>query len=313
MRGVVVACLLAVVGCGGGSALSTPDGGQAGKTGGSAGGHDGVGGGEGGTGGGVSGVAGSIGVAGASGGVSGTAGSAGAPGPTGAAGTAGSAGAGGSVGVAGVGGSAGAAGAAGAAGTGGAGGAGGTGGVSGAAGAAPGSPIALCRQLVATICLRLYLCPGVDQNPGTFSEAECEKTEDVEFGCDRATSNGFPDCLSDVKTISCAGLFSQSSGLQLPPSCDDPINTIPLGTAQSKCADLAAADCMRLFQCRGVTPSADDLQNCQIQDYASAGCGLAIDVGPSYAKCLSDLGTAPCTPMPGAGVPACDNAIVFVQ
>jgi hypothetical protein len=169
---------------------------------------------------------------------------------------------------------------------------------------------------VTTICTRLKICPGALPDPATFVEAECERSEDVEFGCDRATSNAFPNCLSEVQLVSCSFLFS-SNGLSLPPSCDDPVNTIPLSAAQSKCADLAAADCMRLFRCAGVSPSVDDLQNCQIEDYANAGCGLAIDVGPSYTQCLTDLETAPCPSdggvTPDGGVPSCNNAIVYVQ
>jgi hypothetical protein len=186
----------------------------------------------------------------------------------------------------------------------------------GGAGAISGTPVQLCGKLVQTICMRLKSC-NVLQNPAAFVEADCERVENVEFGCDRATSTAFPDCLADVQAVSCAGLFSATAGLQLPPSCDDPVNTIPLSTAQQKCADLAGADCARLAQCLGITPTADQLQQCQIDDYANAGCGLATDVGPTYAQCLNDLGTAPCPSdagtSPDAGVPSCDNAIVFVQ
>lgn len=195
--------------------------------------------------------------------------------------------------------------------------AGATGGSTGAGGVVSGTPVALCNQLVTTICTRLKSCMVVS-DPTTFVEADCEKVENVEFGCDRATSTAFPDCVSDVQTVSCAGLFSMTDGLVLPPSCDDPVNTIPLSAAQQKCADLAEADCTRIFQCAGQTPSADDLQNCQIEDYGNAGCGFATDVGPTYQQCLTDLGTAPCptdagTGTPDGGLPSCANAIVFVQ
>jgi hypothetical protein len=171
--------------------------------------------------------------------------------------------------------------------------------------------------MVATICGRLKSCPGVLQDPTTFVDADCERTEDVEFGCDRATSNAFPTCISDITAISCAALFG-ANGLSLPASCNEPLNTIPLSTAQSKCAELAAADCMRLAQCLGITPTADQLQQCQIQDYENSGCGFAIDVGPSYAQCLTDLGTAPCpsdggVPDGGGTVPSCANALVFIN
>jgi hypothetical protein len=162
--------------------------------------------------------------------------------------------------------------------------------------------------------MRLKSC-NVLQMPASFVEANCEKGENVEFGCDRATSTAFPDCVSDVQTVSCASLFP-ASGLTLPASCDDPLNTIPLSTAQSKCADLAAADCARFFQCIGVTPTAADMQTCQIDDYGQAGCGFATDVGPTYDQCLMDLGTAPCPTdagTPDGGVPSCDMALVFVQ
>jgi hypothetical protein len=193
----------------------------------------------------------------------------------------------------------------------------GTSGSTGAAGmAAAGTPVGQCQKLIATICTRLKSCPGVLTDPTTFNEMECETSERVEFGCDRATSTAFPDCLNDVTTVSCASLFP-STGLALPASCDTPLNTIPLSTAQSKCADLAGADCMRLAQCLGITPTADQLQQCQAQDYANAGCGFATDVGPTYQQCLTDLGTAPCpadggAPPDGGGVPSCDNAITFV-
>jgi hypothetical protein len=163
--------------------------------------------------------------------------------------------------------------------------------------------------------MRLKTC-NVVKDPSTFVEADCERMEDVDFGCDRATSLLFPDCVSDVTNVSCAGLFSQTAGLQLPPSCDDPVNSIPLSNAQLRCADLALADCMRLAQCEGITPTADQLQQCQIDDYSSAGCGFAVDVGPTYAQCSADLATAPCSGDGGApdgGVPSCSTAIVFVN
>jgi hypothetical protein len=220
-------------------------------------------------------------------------------GSTGSTGNAGSTGAGGSTGGSGVAGTAGQTGSTGAGGT-----------------VAPsGTPVALCKQLISTICMRLKSCNALS-NPSTFVEADCERFENVEFGCDRATSTAFPNCVSDAQLVSCASLFT-ANGLSLPGSCSDPVNTIPLSTAQSKCADLAAADCTRLFQCANVTPTADDLQNCQIVDYGNAGCGFAVDVGASYNQCLMDLGTAPCPvdggTQPDGGLPSCDNAIVFIQ
>jgi hypothetical protein len=199
--------------------------------------------------------------------------------------------------------------------TGGAGKGGGTG-AAGTSGLPSGTPVALCKKLVSTICMRLLSC-NVLMNPTTFVEADCETAENVEFGCERASAATFPACVADVTAVSCAGLFSPTQGLILPPSCDDPLNTIPLSTAQTKCADLAGADCARLAQCLGITPTAAQLQQCQIDDYANAGCGLATAVGPTFDQCLQDLSTAPCPADGGAppdgGVPSCDNAIVFVQ
>jgi hypothetical protein len=222
-------------------------------------------------------------------------------GSTGSMGNAGSTGSAGSTGGAGIAGTAGKTGTAGS--------------TTGAGGAPTGTPVALCKQLISTICMRLQSCNAL-ADPTKFVEADCERFENVEFGCDRATSTAFPDCVNDARLVSCASLFT-SSGLNLPGSCGDPVNTIPLSTAQSKCADLAAADCTRLFQCANVSPTADDLQNCQIIDYGNAGCGFATDVGATYNQCLMDLGTAPCPvdggTQPDGGLPSCDNAIVFVQ
>jgi hypothetical protein len=248
------------------------------------------------------------------------AGEGGMGGGAGVGGSSGGGGAGGVVGGAGAGGSAGAGGAAGAID---AGGSSDAGGLDGSADAGDGdagatTPVALCERVVATICKRLQSCPGVLTDPSTFVEADCERRENVEFGCDRATSNAFLDCLSDVTAVSCAGLFSPTAGLVLPASCDAPLNSIPLSSAQQKCADLAAADCMRQAECLGVTPTADQLQQCQIQDYDSAGCGFAVSVGPTYAACLAHVETAPCSagggaPDAGGSASSCDTAIVFVQ
>jgi hypothetical protein len=175
--------------------------------------------------------------------------------------------------------------------------------------------MAACKSVVSQICMRLKSC-GVLQNPTTFVEADCEKAENIEFGCDRASMD-FTNCLADVKSVSCAGLFP-ATGLSLPASCDDPLNTIPLSPAQSKCADLAAADCTRLAQCLNIMPSNTDFQNCVLSDYSNAGCGLAVDVGPTYDGCLQEIMTATCDADGGVGGPdggasACDNAIIPVQ
>jgi hypothetical protein len=241
----------------------------------------------------------------------------GAGGTAGATGAAGMSGATGDAGIAGPSSAAGMSGAAGDAGSAGAGGAGGS---SGAGGAAAGAPVALCRQVIATICTRLAACPNTLQNPPP-DEATCERMEDVEFGCDRATSNAFAACLGDVTTVSCAALFPLFTRFQLPMSCDDPLNSIPLSTAQLKCADLAAADCARRAQCEGITPVPDALQACESEDYMNANCGFAVDVGATYAQCRTDLGSVPCSTsstsigevLTSGGLPSCANAIVFVQ
>ena len=196
------------------------------------------------------------------------------------------------------------------------GGAAGNAGSAGAGGVPTGTPVALCNQVISTICMRLKSCNAL-QDPTKFVEADCERAENVEFGCDRATSTAFPDCVSDVQTVSCASLFT-ANGLALPGACDAPLNMIPLSAAQQKCADLAQADCTRFFQCSNETPTADVLQTCQIDDYGNAGCGFATDVGPSYQQCLTELAAVPCLPDgggpdPDAGVPSCMNALVFVQ
>jgi hypothetical protein len=182
--------------------------------------------------------------------------------------------------------------------------------------AASGTPVALCNQLVATICMRLKSCNAL-KNPATFVEADCERAENIDYGCDRATSPDFASCVTDTQNESCASLFT-ANGLTLPGACDGPVNTIPLSTAQQKCADLAQADCTRFFQCSNATPSSTDLLSCEQDDYNGSGCGYATDVGTTYQQCLMDLGTVPCLPDgggpdPDAGVPSCMNALTFVQ
>jgi hypothetical protein len=212
----------------------------------------------------------------------------------------------------------------GAAGTGSAGtGSGGTTGTSGSGGATTftGTPVQLCQQLIKTICTRLQSCPGVLTDPTTFNETQCETDENIEFGCARATDPGFPTCLMDVTTISCASLFDPTAGLQLPNSCNTPLNAIPLSAAQSACAALALTDCTRIAMCLGVTPSADQLQQCQAADYSSAGCGVATAQGATYDQCNMALMTAPCPPdggadggtNPDADIPACDTALTFAM
>jgi hypothetical protein len=216
------------------------------------------------------------------------------------------------------------AGATGSAGTGSAGtGSGGTTGTSGTGGTTlpSGTPVALCQQVVKTICMRLQSCPGVLTDPTTFNEAMCETDENIDFGCDRATDTGFPTCVADVMALSCASLFDPTNGLQLPASCNTPLNSIPLSASQTACAALAEADCTRIAMCLGITPTADQLQQCQATDYSNAGCGLAIGQGSTYNQCVTDLSQAPCPvdggadggTNPDADIPACDTAIMFAM
>jgi hypothetical protein len=185
---------------------------------------------------------------------------------------------------------------------------------------ATGTPVELCSQLVSTICARLKSCNLVDTT--TFDEAACVRSETVEFGCERAISTGFPTCVTDVNGISCLGLFSTTQGLILPPSCDEPVNTVPLSDPQTKCGDLAAADCQWGAACLGITPTATQFQNCVVNDFSLNDCGFATDVGTTYNQCLQDIPKAPCPPpdggagdagTDGGGLPSCANAITYVN
>ena len=171
--------------------------------------------------------------------------------------------------------------------TGAAGNAGSAGAGSAGAGAVSGTPVALCNQLIATICMRLKSCNAL-KNPATFVEADCERAENIDYGCDRAASPTFADCVTDTQTESCASLFT-ANGLTLPGACDDPVNTIPLSAAQQKCADLAQADCTRFFQCSNETPTSDVLLACE-QDVTTTcrAAATTTDVGPTYQQCLTD-------------------------
>ena len=73
--------------------------------------------------------------------------------------------------------------------TGAAGNAGSAGAGSAGAGAVSGTPVALCNQLIATICMRLKSCNAL-KNPTTFVEADCERAENIEL---RLRSRGFAD------------------------------------------------------------------------------------------------------------------------
>lgn len=227
-------------------------------------------------------------------------------------------GSGGSTGTAGGSGHAGGAGTTGSAGKAG-GGTTGSAGTTGAGGAADNTPVGLCKQLVSTLCTRSNTC-NAGGDGGPIDVSQCITLENVEFGCDRATSTAFPPCLSDVEGLSCAGLFT-ANGLQLPGSCNDPLDAIPLSDAQMKCLQLTEVICQKIAACQGVTsPTADDLMNCE-QDLASSsdgiGCDFAVSVSATYAQCLTDVPNAMCVnddagddaSIPG-DVPSCDSVII---
>jgi hypothetical protein len=183
---------------------------------------------------------------------------------------------------------------------------------------ATGTPTELCTRLATTICTRAQSCNVAS---ATFVQATCVMRDTVAFGCDRATSANFPACVNDVEAISCAGLFSPTAGLILPPSCDDPINTIPLSDSQSKCDDLAVADCQWGAACLGITPTAAQLQACEVDDFSTNNCLFTTAVGATYDQCLADIPKAPCPPADGgastgtdaSALPSCDNALIYVN
>ncbi|HEY2728607.1 MAG TPA: hypothetical protein VGK52_01625 [Polyangia bacterium] len=183
----------------------------------------------------------------------------------------------------------------------------GTAGAIGTAGTTGGTPVAMCMQLVSTLCTRLNTECQLDDG----GVPDCEKFQNVAFGCDRATSAGFADCLKDVKALSCTGLFSPTNGLSLPGSCDDPID-IPPSDAQTKCANLVAVVCDPTDICANVTPvQTTDLTTCIQDGIDQIGCGFAVSVGPTYAQCLTDLcATADAgAPDGGTGPTSCNGVI----
>jgi hypothetical protein len=178
----------------------------------------------------------------------------------------------------------------------------GGGGTGAGGGGAPatGTPVQMCNQLVHSICTRDVSCNAADGSAGAL--ADCELLENVLFGCDRATSTNFGDCLNDTKTVSCAGLFTPN-GLFTPASCDDPLN-IPLSDAQMKCVALVRTLCTRALQCDGqVNPAPVDVQDCEASiffDPAGIPCPYATGVSATYDQCVTELAAAPC-PAPDGG------------
>jgi hypothetical protein len=209
-------------------------------------------------------------------------------------------------------GSGGGAGDGGAAGTTGASGTTGTAGTTGGAGTTGNTPVGQCKQVVTTLCNRDNAC----NNAGAGTAAEimaCVNANNVAFGCDRATVS-FADCLADVNVISCASLFP-ASGLGLPVSCNDAVDSIPLSVAQMKCSDLASAVCQRSARCQGVVPTPTQLQACQQDAFSQLDCLFAIDVSATYNQCLTDLPASSCPGADGGApsIPSCTDVIVYIQ
>jgi hypothetical protein len=193
------------------------------------------------------------------------------------------------------------------AGTGGAGG-----GQAGSGGATDNTPVGLCKQLITTLCTRSNECKASDA--GVVDVAQCSTLQDVAFGCDRASSTAFAACLSDVKTLSCTGLFSPTNGLVLPGSCDVPTN-IPPSDAQTKCANLVEVICDPTDLCSNVVPTQTQaLMTCETDGIQQIGCAFAVSVSTTYNQCLSDLCATPDAGTDGgtgASAPASCNAVII--
>jgi hypothetical protein len=155
------------------------------------------------------------------------------------------------------------------------------------------TPNALCQELVSTLCTRSNQCMGADAS--VSAQPSCNTLEAVAFGCDRATSAGFPACLNDVKALSCASLFPAAGGLGTPTSCDEPLNSIPLSDAQMKCVALADVVCQKVAMCSGiVAPTSADLMQCESDVASQIQCGFAVDVSATYDQCLVDFPNVSC-------------------
>jgi hypothetical protein len=187
---------------------------------------------------------------------------------------------------------------------------GGNAGTSGGAGtgAPAGSAVAQCNEFVDTFCTRSVTC-AVDA--GANDKATCVRRLGVYVGCERATTS-FAECLQDTKALSCSSLAAGP-----PPSCDEPIGTTPLSTAQMKCIELAGVYCAWSAKCQNLTPTAAQLANCQGLVADDFGCFFATNV---VQACIDDLPTAPCAPPDGGAVdasapvtPSCDDPITLVD
>jgi hypothetical protein len=177
------------------------------------------------------------------------------------------------------------------------------------------SPVQLCQQVVSVLCRRSNECNSADAS--ATDEATCNTLENIDFGCDRAVSAGFAVCLSDVKALSCASLFT-AMGLAPPSSCNEPFNSTPLSDAQMKCLALADAICHNAAMCAGVSaPTAMQLSQCQQDVSTQIQCAFAVDVSATYGQCLTDVANAPCASADGGAAdggtmsvsPACHGVI----
>lgn len=161
------------------------------------------------------------------------------------------------------------------------------GGAAGSGGATDNSPVGLCKQLVTALCMRSNDCNVGDA--GTVDVPQCSMLQDIAFGCDRATSPMFLPCLSDVKALSCTGLFSPTNGLVLPGSCDAPLN-IPPSDAQTKCATVVDVICDPTEVCNSVAPTQTQaFMTCESDGIQQVGCAFVVSVGATYNQCLNDL------------------------
>jgi len=187
-------------------------------------------------------------------------------------------------------------------------------GTAGIGGATDNTPVGLCKQLITTLCMRSNECKASDA--GVVDVAQCSTLQDVAFGCDRATSTAFASCLSDVKNLSCADLFSATNGLALPGSCDVPTNIAP-SDAQTKCATLVEVICDPTDLCSNVVPTqTQSLMTCEADGIQQIGCDFAVSVSATYNQCLSalcstpDAGTDGAASDAGPSVPASCNGVI---
>jgi hypothetical protein len=173
---------------------------------------------------------------------------------------------------------------------------------------APGSPVAQCNEVVETYCARSVACL-VDA--GANDKATCVRRFGVFVGCERAVTS-FAECLNDTKVVSCSTLAAGP-----PASCQDPIGSVPLSTAQMKCFELAGVYCAWSAKCQNLTPTTAQLQNCTDLVADDFGCFFATAVSQA---CIDDLPGASCSPPDGGAAdasapitPSCADPITLVD